>query len=172
MSHPSHDPGAASSFVPANAPARPGPLDRPTQALAGVIVAGVVAQSALAGGFLAGRPALRDVHEHLGYGLLAVGLALLLIGLLGRRYGSAVTVRLPTRIALVVALAVTVFVGMRASRGTSDLLMLHIPLAFGILALATRLLVQGSIDRFVARTRDRVGRNDRRLPADSHASER
>jgi CHASE2 domain-containing sensor protein len=158
MSNPRHDPPAADSVVPADEPERPRPLGQPTQALAGVIVAGVIVQSALAGGFLAGRPALRDVHEHLGYGLLAAGLALLVIGLLGRRSESAITVRLPTRIALVLALAVTVFVGMRASRGTSDLLMLHIPLAFGILALATRLLVQGS--------------SDRRTPAEDRASDR
>lgn len=106
------------------------------------ILAGVVAQGALAGGFLAGQPALHDLHEHLGYGLLAAAVLLLLVGLVARRHRPPATVALPTRAALVLTLATAVFAGMRASRGSPELLMLHIPLAFAIAALAARLLLR------------------------------
>ena len=43
-------------------------------------------------------------------------------------------------VTVVVAVAGAVFAGMRASRSTTDLLMLHIPLAFAVTGLAVRLL--------------------------------
>ena len=130
----------------------------------------MVVQAGLAGGFLAGRQPLRGLHEHLGYGLLAAGIALLAIGLFGRR--SAVTVQLPTRVGLAVALAVTVFAGMRAGRGSSDLLMLHIPLAFAIAALAARLLVTARIDRRGLRRSGRRRRDGSHTPAEGHTRDR
>jgi hypothetical protein len=116
-------------------------LGRLTQFLAGIIVVGVVMQAAVAGGFLAGRPTFRTIHEHLGYGLLLAGFALLTAGLLGRRSQSAAALLIPTRAALALTLALTVFAGMRSSRGSSDLLILHLPLSFAILALGVRLLL-------------------------------
>jgi hypothetical protein len=114
-----------------------------TRLMAGIIIAGVVVQGALAGGFLAGRPALRDLHERVGHGLLAVAVMLLVLGLLARLRRPPSTAQLPTRAALVLALTVTVFAGMQASRGSGDLLMAHIPVAFAVLALAARLLTRG-----------------------------
>jgi hypothetical protein len=112
-----------------------------TRLMAGAIVAGVVVQGALAGGFLAGRVGLRDLHEHLGYGLLAAAVLLLVVGLVARGRQPLVTAALPTRAALALTLAAAVFAGMRAGRGSADLLMVHIPLAFVIGALAARLLL-------------------------------
>jgi len=171
MTSPAQEATTDGRSVPHARPGHSKAYGRSTKILAGAIVAGVVVQAALAGGFLAGRATFRDLHEYLGYVLLAAGSAVLVVGLLGRRR-SEVTVRLPTRVGLALALGVTVFVGMRAGRGSSDLLMLHIPLAFGILALATRLIVRESIDRYVSRPRGRVGRSNGRTPADGHTSER
>ena len=143
MTTPTDHPADETSHIAARRLGRPGTLDRPSQLTAGFIVVGVVIQGGLAGGFLAGRPTLRHLHEHLGYGLTVAAAMLLVIGLAGRRRRPATT-RLPTRMALLLALTVTVFAGMRASRGTVDLLMLHIPLAFVVLTLATRLLLLAS----------------------------
>lgn len=49
------------------------------------IVLGVLAQAVLAGGFLAGRPGLRVLHEYVGYSLLAAAVLVLVAGLVGRR---------------------------------------------------------------------------------------
>ena len=108
-------------------------------AAAGTVL-GVLAQAALAGGFLAGRPGLRDLHEYVGYALLAAAAVVLVAGLIGRRTRPEPLSELATRAALVLTLAATILAGMRASRGSADLLMLHIPLAFAVTALAIRLI--------------------------------
>jgi hypothetical protein len=113
-----------------------------TRVLATLIVVGVIGQGVLAGGFLGGREALRSVHELLGYSVLLVGLVVLVTGLVGRRRVREPALVLGNRVGLVVATAVTVFVGMQASRGVQDLLMIHIPLAFLIVGLAIHLLVR------------------------------
>jgi hypothetical protein len=135
-----HDPAEPGDLRPA-VPNGPATARRLTRVLAGLVVTGVLVQAVLAGGFLAGRPALRDLHEQLGYGLFIAAVLLLGVGLAARRQQPPATAALPTRAALVLTLAAAVFAGMRASRGSPDLLMLHIPLAFAIVALATRLLL-------------------------------
>lgn len=135
-----HDPPEPGNLRPA-VPNGSATAHRLTRILAGFVVTGVLAQAVLAGGFLAGRPALRDLHEQLGYGLLAAAVLLLVVGLVACRHQPPTTAALPTRAALVLALAAAVFAGMRASRGDLDLLMLHIPLAFAAMALAARLLL-------------------------------
>ncbi len=125
-----------------------------TRVAAAAIVLGVLAQAVLAGGFLAGRPGLRDLHEYVGYTLLAAAAAVLVAGLVGRRTRPEPLTELATRAALVLALAGTILAGMRASRGSADLLMLHIPLAFAVTGLAARLIL-------VSRTRPRTPMSQR-----------
>lgn len=124
---------------------RPGPrsvaVPGLTRITAAVIVAGVLVQAILAGGFLAGRPGLVEVHMIVGVILGLTGIILLVGGLIGRRSNPEPVPVLATRTALLLALVVTLIAGMAASElGTRDLLMLHIPLAFIIMGLAGRLL--------------------------------
>jgi hypothetical protein len=111
-----------------------------TRVAAVTILLGVLGQAVVAGGFLAGRAGLRQLHEYLGYSLLVIAVVVLVAGLLGHRSKPESLTAVATRVALVVAVADAVFAGMRASRGTTDLLMLHIPLAFAVTGLAARLL--------------------------------
>lgn len=113
----------------------------------------MLTQAALAGGFLAGRPGLRNLHEYVGYTLLAAAAVVLVAGLVGRRTRPEPLSELATRAALVLALAATILAGMRASRGSADLLMLHIPLAFAVTGLAARLIL-------VSRTPPRASASD------------
>lgn len=116
---------------------------RLTRLLAGAIMIGVMVQAVLAGGFLAGRPALRVVHQIIGHSLGLLGFLLLAAGLIGLRRTREPAARLATRAAIFLAAAITVGAGEMASLGTRDLLMLHIPLAISIMGLADSLIRAG-----------------------------
>lgn len=119
-------------------------VPRVTRIGALAVVLGILVQATLAGGFLAGRTVLRDLHGYVGNSLLVVGAVVLLAGLVGRRSTPESAAELGTRAGLLLALAVAVFAGMRASRGSADLLMLHIPVAFTVMGLASRLFMVSS----------------------------
>lgn len=106
-----------------------------------VIILGVLVQASVAGGFLAGSAILRALHAYFGYGLLSLAAVVLVAGLVARRSNREPLTILATRVGLFSASAATVFAGMRATRASPVLLMVHIPLSFVITALAARLLI-------------------------------
>jgi hypothetical protein len=101
-----------------------------TRIAAVVVMAGVVAQATLAGGFLAGHEGWHRVHDVVGSALPLAGLVLVVAGLAVRRVESAQL--LATRVTVFVALVVEVVAG-KAADGTPNLLILHIPLAIVII---------------------------------------
>lgn len=113
---------------------------RVTRTASIVVVVGVFVQAALAGGFLAGHSALTDVHMAVGIPLVVSGLALVGIGLFGRRSRREPRRVLLARIGVLTSLLGTAILGILSGAGTRDLLVIHIPLAIVGMVLAVRLV--------------------------------
>ena len=113
---------------------------RLTRAAAVAVIVGVLAQAALAGGFLAGHAALVQVHMAVGGLLVLSGATLVVAGLVGRRRSREPRSLLAARVGVLLLLLVTASAGLAAGGGTRDLLMLHIPLAILSMGLSSRLL--------------------------------
>jgi hypothetical protein len=109
---------------------------RTTRVTALIVMIGVLAQAALAGGFLAGNGGLTTVHMIVGMALVVSAIVLVIVGLFPRRdHRRWLTIRL----AVLILLVLTGVAGALAGQGTRDLLIVHIPLAIVSMGMASRL---------------------------------
>lgn len=115
---------------------RPISAPRTTRVGVWIVMAGVLVQAALAGGFLAGYGRLTTIHMVVGMALIASAMVLVVVGFFPRRDERR---RLVLRIGVLVALIVTGVAGTLAGQGTRDLLIVHIPLAIVSMGLAAQL---------------------------------
>lgn len=120
-------------------PARPPGVAAPLTTRIGslVVMAGVLIQASIAGGFLAGHD-LNDIHMIVGIPLLLSAIVLVVSGFVGRRKTETTSV-LVTRLGVLVAILLTALAGLLAGQGARDLLIAHIPLAIISMGLSARL---------------------------------
>lgn len=113
---------------------------RVTRVAGSVVIAGILIQAAIAGGFLAGYAFLTAVHMLVGVPLIVSSLVLVAAGLVRRNGRREPASRLLNRLGVLVTLIATALIGMIAAGGVRDLLIVHVPLALIGLLLATRLV--------------------------------
>lgn len=116
---------------------------RVTTIAALIVMVGVLAQAALAGGFLAGYGGLRMIHMVVGMVLVVSAIVLVVVGLFPRRERWP---RLAVRIGVLFALLLTGILGLMAGQGSRDLLIAHMPLAIVSMGLASRLITRSGPD--------------------------
>lgn len=116
---------------------------RVTTIAALIVMVGVLAQAALAGGFLAGHGGLRTIHMGVGMVLVVSAIVLVVAGLFPHRERGR---RLAVRVSVLFALVLTGILGVMAGQGSRDLLIAHMPLAIVSMGLASRLVTRPRSD--------------------------